>query len=167
MRREAAMAILLAALAGCADTGGGDTTTASVEQPAPAPVTCPANLSYIKDRLVTPYPKLEAFIGKDALDATFTKSVDDMIKDSGGIDPAIAGGERYVAEYQEVLKNEPEMREQFKKNGMDQDWIDTYFLANKDGLTINQAFVDAVKCVRDQKKAAPATEDQSQPVPQS
>ena len=161
------MLILLAALAGCADTGGGETTTASVEQPQPPPppVSCPANLSYVKDRLVTPYPKLEAFIGKDALDATFTKSVDDMIKDSGGIDPAIAGGERYVAEYQEVLKNEPEMRQQFKKNGMDQDWIDTYFLANKDGLTINQAFVDAVKCVRDQKKAAPATE--GQPVPQS
>jgi len=167
MQREAAMAILLAALAGCADTGGGETTTASVEQPQPPPppVSCPANLSYVKDRLVTPYPKLEAFIGKDALEATFTKSVDDMIKDSGGIDPAIAGGERYVAEYQEVLKNEPEMRVQFKKNGMDQDWIDTYFLANKDGLTINQAFVDAVKCVRDQKKAAPATE--AEPVPQS
>jgi len=165
MQREAAMAILLAALAGCADTGGGETTTASVEQPQPAPVTCPADLSYVKDHLVTPYPKLEAFIGKDALDSTFTKSVDDMIKDSGGIDPAIAGGERYVAEYQEVLKNEPEMRVQFKKNGMDQDWIDTYFLANKDGLTINQAFVDAVKCVRDQQKAAPATE--AQPVPQS
>jgi hypothetical protein len=165
MRREAAMLILLAALAGCSDTGGGEpTTTASVEQPAPPPVTCPTNLSYVKDRLVTPYPKLEAFIGKDALDATFTKSVDDMIKDSGGIDPAIAGGERYVAEYQEVLKNEAPMREQFKKNGMDQDWIDTYFLANKDGLTINQAFVDAVKCVRDQKKAAPT---QEQPVPQS
>ena len=161
MRREAAMLILLAALAGCADTGSEEPTTASVEQPAP--VTCPANLGYVKDRLVTLYPKLEAFIGKDALDATFTKSVDDMIKDSGGIDPAIAGGERYVAEYQEVLKNEAPMRVQFKKNGMDQEWIDTYFLANKDGLTINQAFVDAVKCVRDQKKAAPASQDQAAP----
>jgi hypothetical protein len=165
MGRGLAMLILLAALAGCAELGGEEAPTASVEPP-PA-VTCPTNLGFVKDRLVTPYPKLEEFIGKDALDATFTKSVDDMIKDSGGIDPAIAGGERHVAEYEEVLKNEAVMREQFKKNGMDQEWIDTYFLSNKDGLTINQAFVDAVKCVRDQKPPPTATGDQTQPAPQS
>ena len=157
--RGALVAILLA-LAGCADTGGDD--TASIEQtPPPAPVTCPTNLSFVKDKLVTPYPKLEEFIGKDALDATFSKPVDQMIKDSGGIDQAIAGGERHVAEYEEVLKNEAEMRVQFKKNGMDQDWIDTYFLSNQDGLTINQAFVDAVKCRRDQKVAPTVTQNQA------
>lgn len=160
--RGALVAILLAALAGCADTGGDE--TASIEQaPPPAPVTCPTNLSFVKDKLVTPYPKLEEFIGKDALDATFSKPVDQMIKDSGGIDQAIAGGERHVAEYQEVLKNEAVMRVQFQKNGMDQEWIDTYFLSNKDGLTINQAFVDAVKCVRDHEPTPTATQDQPAP----
>lgn len=166
MGRGAAMMILLAALAGCA--GSEEPPTASVEQaPPPAPVTCPANLGFVKDELVTPYPKLEEYIGKDALDATFTKSVDDMIKDSGGIDQAIAGGERYIAEYQEILKNEAVMRVQFKKNGMDQESIDTYFEAHRDGLTINQAFVDAVKCVRDRQPAPTATKDQSQPAPAS
>jgi hypothetical protein len=150
----AALLILLAGLSGCADTGGGSASTASVE-PAPAP--CPANLSFVKDRLVTPYPQLEEFIGKDALDATFSKSIDQMITDSGGIDPAIAGGEHYVQLYQEVLKNEAEMRENFKKDGKDQEWIDTYFLSNKDGLTINQAFVDAVKCRAAQNPAPSPT----------
>ena len=146
---------------------------ASTEPPAaaPAPATCPVNLSFVKSELVTPYPKLEEFIGKDALDATFSKSIDQMIADSGGIDPAIAGGEHYVQLYQEVLKNEAEMRENFKKNGQDQEWIDTYFLSNKDGLTINQAFVDAVKCRAAQKPAPSstpsptATGDQTAPAP--
>jgi hypothetical protein len=152
--RLAALLILLAGLSGCADTGGGNASTASVE---PAPVACPVNLSFVKDKLVTPYPQLEEFIGKDALDATFSKSIDQMITDSGGIDPAIAGGEHYVQLYQEVLKNEAEMRENFKKDGKDQEWIDTYFLSNKDGLTINQAFVDAVKCRAAQNPAPSPT----------
>jgi hypothetical protein len=164
--------LLLAALAGCADSDG-DSVATSVEQPAPppAPVTCPVDLSFVKSELVTPYPKLEEFIGKDALDATFSKPVDQMIKDGGGIDPSIAGGERHIAEYQEVLKNEAVMRENFKKNGMDQEWIDTYFLSNKDGLTINQAFVDAVKCRAAQKPAPSpttsptATQDPTAPAP--
>jgi hypothetical protein len=170
--RRLSVLLLLAVLAGCADSGG-DNVATSVEPPAapPAPVTCPVNLSFVKSELVTPYPKLEEFIGKDALDATFSKSIDQMIADSGGVDPAIAGGEHYVQLYQEVLKNEPEMRENFKKNGQDQEWIDTYFLSNKDGLTINQAFVDAVKCRAAQKPAsspAPsptATGGQTTPAP--
>src|SRR4051812_20613 len=92
--------LLLAALAGCAD-GGGDSVATAVEPPAP--VSCPVNLSFVKSELVTPYPKLEEFIGKDALDATFSKSIDQMIADSGGVDSAIAGGEHYVQLYQEVL----------------------------------------------------------------
>jgi hypothetical protein len=94
-----------------------------------------------------------------------------MIADSGGIDPAIAGGEHYVQLYQEVLKNEAEMRENFKKDGKDQEWIDTYFLSNKDGLTINQAFVDAVKCRAAQNPAPSpttsptATGNQTAPAP--
>ena len=57
--------LLLAALAGCADSGGGGVAT-STEPPAaaPAPVTCPVDLSFVKSELVTPYPKLEEFIGK-------------------------------------------------------------------------------------------------------
>jgi hypothetical protein len=171
--RRLPILLLLAALAGCADSGGDSVSTGSVEPPAaaPAPVTCPVDLSFVKSELVTPYPKLEEFIGKDALDATFSKPVDEMIKEGGGIDPSIAGGERHVAEYQEILKNEAVMRVNFKKNGMDQEWIDTYFLSNKDGLTINQAFVDAVKC-RAAQKPAPnpsssptATGDQTAPAP--
>ncbi|HEY8016154.1 MAG TPA: hypothetical protein VIE35_09995 [Dongiaceae bacterium] len=164
--------LLLAALAGCADSGGGGVAT-STEPPAaaPAPVTCPVDLSFVKSELVTPYPKLEEFIGKDALDATFSKSIDQMIADSGGVDSAIAGGEHYVQLYQEVLKNEAVMRDNFKKNGQDEEWIDTYFLSNKDGLTINQAFVDAVKCRAAQKPASSptpsptATGNQTAPAP--
>ena len=162
MRSCSPMLLALVLLAGCAESGDDSTSTASLDSTTPAaPVTCPANLSFVKSKLVTPYPKLEAFIGKDALDTTFSQSVDEMIQASGGIDPAIAGGERYVQQYEEVLKNEAEMRVQFKKNGMDQDWIDTYFLSNQDGLTINQAFVDAVKCRRDQKAAPTVTQNEA------
>ena len=163
--------LLLAALAGCADSGGGVATSTEPPAAAPAPVTCPVDLSFVKSELVTPYPKLEEFIGKDALDATFSKSIDQMIADSGGVDSAIAGGEHYVQLYQEVLKNEAVMRENFKKNGQDEEWIDTYFLSNKDGLTINQAFVDAVKCRAAQKPASSptpsptATGNQTAPAP--
>jgi len=163
--RRAPILLLLTVLAACADTGGDSPPTASLEPEAPAsaPVSCPANLSFVKSKLVTPYPKLEEFIGKDALDETFSKPVDDMIQASGGIDPAIAGGERYVQLYQEVLKNESFEREQYKKDGLDQEWIDTYFLSSQDGLTINEAFVEAVKCRRDQKPASTATQDQVSP----
>jgi len=130
MRRHLPGLFLLALLAGCAHTQE----------------TCPATLAYVKDRLVTPYPELEKFIGKEALDATLNKPIDQMVAESGGIDNSIAGGERHVKEYQDELKDEKARRTELKNEGMSDAWIDTYILSIKDGVTINQAFVDAVKC---------------------
>jgi hypothetical protein len=154
MLRQVGPLILLAILAGCAGSGGDSTPAAPA---APVPQTCPATLAYVKERLVTPYPQLEEFIGKDALDSTFSKPVEQMITESGGVAASIAGGERHVQEYQAVLEDETQVRAEYKKAGMTDEWIDTYFLSIRDGVTINQAFVDAVKCRQAQLP------DQSQP----
>lgn len=127
------------ALGACADTGG----TAPA---ASVPASCPATLAYVKEKLVTPYPELESFIGKEALDATLSEPIDDMIARGGGIDASIQGGQDHVEEYQNTLKNRAALTEELRKDKMSDQWIDTYFLSVQDGITINQGFVDAVKC---------------------
>ena len=139
MRRLLLLGLMAMALAACADTGG----------PAPAasvPASCPATLAFVKDKLVTPYPQLEAYIGKEALDATLSEPIDDMIARGGGIDASIEGGQVHVQEYQNTLKNRDAVTAELRKDKMSDQWIDTYFLSVQDGITINQSFVDAVKC---------------------
>jgi hypothetical protein len=155
MTRRALLFLSLLVLAGCADSETGPTAAPSEASPQ----ACPATLAYVKERLATPYPELEQFIGKEALDATFTKPIDQMIAGGGGLDASIAGGEEHVQEYENILKNEKTVRAEYEKDGMSDAWIDTYFLSVLDGVTLNQAFVDAVKCRKaklEQSKAAPA-----------
>jgi hypothetical protein len=156
MARTTSLLLLLALLAGCTESETRTAPSAGV----PPPAACPATLAYVKDRLATPYPELEQFIGKEALDDTFTKPIDQMIAAGGGIDASIAGGEEHVQEYENILENEKAVRAEYKKDGMSDSWIDTYFLSVLDGVTLNQAFVDAVKCRKaklgEQSKAAPA-----------
>jgi hypothetical protein len=152
MPRRIATLLLLALLAGCAGSGAAPSsespaeTATTPDQGAAAPAACPETLAYIKDKLVTPYPELETFIGKAAADATFSKPIDQMITESGGIEASIVGGEHHVKEYEDELKDVDARRAELKQDGMSDDWIDTYFLTVKDGITINQAFVDSVKC---------------------
>jgi hypothetical protein len=127
---SAAFALLL--LAGCATT--------------PAPHACPTDLSFVKDRLVTPYPELEAFIGKQALDATLHKPIDEMIKRGGGIEASIEGGEAQIEGDRSIVDHADAQRAELRKEGMTDKWIDTYLLSVRDGITINRAFVEAVKC---------------------
>jgi len=159
--RQLILALLLpAALAGCAETSQDTPSHQAPAASTPVPASCPATLAFVKDRLKTPYPELESFIGKDALDATLNKPVDQMIAEGGGIDASIAGGERYVANYTDALKDPEAVREEYHKEGMTDEWIDTYMSSLADGITINQAFVDAVKCRKtrqtEQSKAAPS-----------
>jgi hypothetical protein len=137
--RALLLGLALMALGACADTAG----TAPA---ASVPPSCPATLAYVKDKLVTPYPELEAFIGKDALDATLSEPIDDMIVRGGGIDASIQGGQNHVEEYQNTLHNKAALTAELRKDKMTDQWIDTYFLSVQDGITINQGFVDAVKC---------------------
>ncbi|HXQ42086.1 MAG TPA: hypothetical protein VN821_12520 [Candidatus Udaeobacter sp.] len=137
--RSSVLGLALMALGACADTAG----TAPA---ASVPASCPATLAYVKDKLVTPYPELEAFIGKDALDATLSEPIDDMIARGGGIDASIQGGQNHVEEYQNTLKNKAALTAELRNDKMTDQWIDTYFLSVQDGITINQGFVDAVKC---------------------
>jgi hypothetical protein len=113
---------------------------------APAPPSCPKDLSFVKDKLVTPYAELEAFIGKQALDATLHKPVDEMIKRGGGIEASITGAEAQIEGDQDIVDHPDEQRAEFRKEGMTDKWIDTYLLSVRDGITINRAFLDAVKC---------------------
>ncbi len=136
--RPLVLGLALMALGACADTA--DTA------PAAAPASCPATLAYVKDKLVTPYPELEAFIGKDALDATLSEPIDDMIARGGGLDASLQGGQNHVEEYQNTLKNKAALTAELRNDKMTDQWIDTYFLSVQDGITINQGFVDAVKC---------------------
>ncbi len=137
--RLLALGLALMALGACADTGG----TAPA---ASVPESCPATLAYVKDKLVTPYADLEAFIGKDALDATLSEPIDDMIARGGGLDASLQGGQNHVEEYQNTLKNKAALTAELRNDKMTDQWIDTYFLSVQDGITINQGFVDAVKC---------------------
>lgn len=131
--RSAGALLAFALLAGCA----------TAEAP---PETCPATLAFVKPKLVTPYHLLEGFIGPEELEHTFTQPIDEMIANSGGIVPAILSGERTVKDYQDILAHEPETREEYRQLGKDDVWIDLYLSSVADGVTINQGFVDAVKC---------------------
>jgi hypothetical protein len=138
--------LALLALTACADMTG----------PPPAPKECPRDLAYLTPQLVTPYPKLEAFIGKDALAATLHKPIDDSIVHGGGPERSIQMTEIQIKEYQNILANQDQVRAEDQKAGMSDDWIATYFSSVQDGITINQAFIDATKCR--QAKAAEQTE---------
>ena len=139
-------ALALLALSACADLTG----------PPPAPKECPRDLSYLTPQLVTPYPKLEAFIGKDALEATLHKPIDESIVHGGGPERSIQMTEIQIKEYQNILDNQDQVRAEDQKAGMTDEWIATYFSSVQDGITINQAFIDATKCR--QAKAAEQTE---------
>jgi len=162
--RRALLLILPAVLAACAPTGENAGPGASPPAPAAsgqAPAAaCPVTLAFVKERLVTPYPKLEEFIGKDALDETFNKPIDQMIAEGGGIEASIEGGERHVKEDQVILQGQDQVRADYRKAGMTDEWIDTYLTSVQDGVTINQAFVDSVKCrqarQKEQTQASPA-----------
>jgi hypothetical protein len=130
--------LLLSLVAACSTVG-----------PAPAPVvptSCPENLSAVKSRLVTPYDKLASFIGPDELEATLTKPVDEMIERGGGFAPSIASGEEYVKEYNAILADEEATRNEYRAMGQTEEWIELYLSSVRDGITINQAFVDAARC---------------------
>ena len=148
----AAAVIALLALSACADM---------TSAPSP-PKECPKDLSFVTTQLVTPYPKLEAFIGKDALDATLHKPIDESIAHGGGIERSIQVSEEQIKEYQNTLANSDQVRAEDKQAGMSDEWIDTYFSSVKDGITINQAFLDAAKC-----RQARQQQEQTESAPQS
>jgi hypothetical protein len=134
--------LLLALLAACSTAG-----PSPAPAPTPAvPTSCPENLSAVKSKLVTPYDKLASFIGPDELEATLTKPVDEMIARGGGFAPSIASGEEYVKEYNAILADEKRTRDEYRAMGQTEEWIDLYLSSVRDGVTINQAFVDAVRC---------------------
>jgi hypothetical protein len=100
----------------------------------------------VKSKLVTPYDKLASFIGPDELEATLSKPVDEMIARGGGFAPSIASGEEYVKEYRTILADEEGTRNEYRAMGQTEEWIDLYLSSVRDGITINQAFVDAARC---------------------
>ena len=139
--------LMLALLAACSTTG---------PAPAPAvPTSCPENLSAVKAKLVTPYDELASFIGPDELEATLTKPVDEMIERGGGFAPSIASGEKYVQEYNAILADEKGTRAEYRAMGETDEWIDLYLNSVRDGITINRAFVDAVRCKQAMAQAQP------------
>jgi hypothetical protein len=125
------------ALAGCA--------TPQAVAPTVAP-SCPATLDYVRPNLVTPMPDLEEFIGKAELDETFNKPVDEMIAKSGGIERSLVGVQRTIDEYKRILADSAQVRRDYHAAGETDHWIDTYLSSVQDGVTINQAFFDAVQC---------------------
>jgi hypothetical protein len=143
--------IMLALLAACSTTEP-ETTAMTVP---PAPKSCPENLAFVKSELVTPYDQLAGFIGPDELEATFSKPVDAMIERGGGFEPSIASGEKTIAEYNAILADEKGTRDDYHAMGKDDAWIDLYLSSVRDGVTINQAFVDAARCKQALAQAQP------------
>ncbi len=123
------------------------TTASEAPPPAPAPAKeCAKDLSYLRPQLVTPYDKLDAYMGPGVLESTLHKPIDDSIEHGGGIDRSIQSVSEQVQELKNELTNADQIRADDKKAGMSDEWIDTYLSAVRDGVTINQAFLDAVLC---------------------
>lgn len=113
--------------------------------PAP-PQECAKDLSYLQPQLVTPYDKLDSFMGPGVLESTLHKPIDDSIEHGGGIDRSIQFVGEQVQELKNELANADQIRADDKKAGMTDEWIDTYFSAVRDGVTLNQGFLDQVRC---------------------
>ncbi len=113
--------------------------------PAP-PQDCAKDLSYLQPQLITPYDKLDAFMGPGVLESTLHKPIDESIEHGGGIDRSIEFVGEQVQELKNELANADQIRADDKKAGMTDEWIDTYLSAVKDGVTLNQGFLDQVKC---------------------
>ena len=113
--------------------------------PAP-PQECAKDLSYLQPQLVTPYDKLDSFMGPGVLESTLHKPIDDSIEHGGGIDRSIQFVSEQVQELKNELANADQIRADDKKAGMTDEWIDMYLSAVRDGVTLNQGFLDQVKC---------------------
>jgi len=144
---------LLLVVAACATSEPAPAPAPAPAPTLPPPQSCPENLSAAKAKLVTPYDQLAAFIGPEHLERTFTKPVDEMIAAGGGFEHSIAAGERYVQEYNNILANEQATRDEYHAMGKDDAWIDLYLSSVRDGVTINQTFVDAARCKQAQAQA--------------
>ena len=163
-RAAAALAIVAGlALAGCAtrEASAPDTPAPAATAPAPPPpasfgTDCPATLAFVKPQLVTPPADLEEFIGKAELAETFNQPIDQMIAKDGGIDRSLAGVQRTVDEDRKILADSDQVRRDYHAAGQTDHWIDTYLLSVQDGVTINQGYLDAVRC-RQRKAAASAS----------
>jgi hypothetical protein len=143
---------LVMALAGCADIEirPPGSTFASMPKPSPAHRwTCQPNLSYVRGDLVTPQKQWDAFLGEGVMHKTLTQPIDEMIKKGGGYQASVDSGRKYVAYYNDILDHPDKVREEYAGFGKSDDWIKTYMLTIRDGVTINQAFVDAVECRRE------------------
>jgi len=116
------------------------------EAPPPPPQECAKDLSYLQPQLVTPYDKLDSFMGPGVLESTLHKPIDDSIEHGGGIDRSIQFVGEQVQELKNELANADQIRADDKKAGMTDEWIDTYLSAVRDGVTLNQGFLDQVKC---------------------
>jgi hypothetical protein len=142
-------AALAAALAGCNAGERPDPDAPRYAQPRPAAlVYCPPTLDYIRDDLVLPESRWEEFLGPGVMQKTLNKPIDEMIVEGGGYQASVDSGERYVIQYQRILDDQQSVAEQHRRDGMSNEWISNYLLSVRDGVTINQAFLDAVECRR-------------------
>ena len=138
--------------------------TTTNEAPPAAPVNppqeCARDLSYLQPQLVTPYDKLDAYMGPGVLESTLHKPIDDSIQHGGGIDRSIQSVGEQVQELKNELTNADQIRADDKKAGLSDEWIDLYLSAVRDGVTLNQGFLDAVKCRKarlEQTESVPAS----------
>lgn len=121
-------------------------TTEGPPAPSAPAQECAKDLSYLQSQLVTPYDKLDSFMGPGVLESTLHKPIDDSIEHGGGIDRSIQFVGEQVQELKNELANADQIRADDKKAGMTDEWIDMYLSAVRDGVTLNQGFLDQVKC---------------------
>jgi hypothetical protein len=128
--------------------------------PAPA---CPATLAYLKPKLVTPWPDLEEFMGKGAMERQLDKPIDEMIADGGGVEASLRSVRQTVADLQETLANKEAFYADGLAAGRSQHQIEVDYMIEQDGLTLNQGFIDAVLCRQAQGQGGAPGKDQSAP----
>jgi hypothetical protein len=118
---------------------------AAKTEPPPAPA-CPETLAYLKPKLVTPWPELEEFMGKGAMDRQLNKPIDEMIADGGGVEASLRSVQQTVAELKETLADRDAFRADGLAAGRSEHQIEVDYMIEQDGLTLNEGFIDAVLC---------------------
>jgi hypothetical protein len=141
-RPAAALALLL--LAACA-----------AKPEAPPAAACPQTLAYLKPKLVTPWPDLEEFMGKGAMERQLSKPIDEMIAEGGGAEASLRSVRQTVADFKQLLSDRDAFFADGRAAGHSEHQIEVDWMIEQDGLTLNQGFIDAVLCRQENGQAEP------------
>ena len=123
---------------------------------APPAAACPQTLAYLKPKLVTPWPDLEEFMGKGAMERQLSKPIDEMIVEGGGAEASVRSVRQTVADFKQLLADRDAFFAEGRAAGHSEHQIEVDWMIEQDGLTLNEGFLDAVLCRQEHGQAEPS-----------